>query len=252
MRMIARLHISIFVLFASFTGGMAQTTALEIIEKADEKMRGTSNRSEMTMEIIRPEWSRKVKMKGWARGTKFSLILITAPARDKGMSTLKRDKEIWNWQPSIDRVVKLPPSMMMQSWMGSDFTNDDLVKESSIVHDYTHQLLGDTTIYERETYKIQLIPKENAAVVWGEIHAYITKEEYIELLIKYFDEDGYLINTMILSDIREVGGRTIPTILEMIPAENPKNKTVITYQDIEFDVDIKESYFSIQNMKRVR
>ena len=171
-----------------------QLTALEIIEKSDEKMRGTSNRSEMSMTIVRPEWSREIKMKGWSLGQEFSLILITSPARDKGTATLKRTKEIWNWQPSIDRVVKLPPSMMMQSWMGSDFTNDDLVRESSIVNDYTHELVGDTTIDNREAHKILLIPKEDAPVVWGKIHAYITKVDYIQMLVKYFDEDGFLIN----------------------------------------------------------
>ena len=241
-----------FALILTAQVSPGQMTALEIVEAADEKMRGSSNRSEMTMTIVRPEWSREIKMKGWALGQEYSLILITYPARDKGMATLKRNKEIWNWQPSIDRVVKLPPSMMMQSWMGSDFTNDDLVKESSIVNDYTHALLGDTLIDSRTAYKIQLIPKEDAAVVWGEIHAYVSKEDYIQLLVKYFDEDGYLINTMVLSDIREMGGRTIPARLEMIPAENPDHKTVITYQDIEFDIAIKDSYFSIQNMKRVR
>ena len=246
----AVLLISLFV--TSTIELCAQPTALEIIKKADEKMRGTSNRSEMTMTIVRPEWSREIKMKGWALGQEYSLILITAPARDKGTATLKRDKEIWNWQPSIDRVVKLPPSMMMQSWMGSDFTNDDLVRESSIVNDYTHELLGDTLMIGRETYKILLVPKEDAPVVWGMIHAYISKEEYIQLLIKYFDEDGFLINTMVMSDIRDVGGRTIPTILEMIPAENPDHKTIITYQDIAFDVPIKDTFFSIQSMKRVR
>lgn len=230
----------------------AQLSALDIVKKADEKMRGTSNRSEMTMKIVRPEWSREIKMKGWSMGQEYSLILISGPARDKGTATLKRDKEIWSWQPSIDRVVKLPPSMMMQSWMGSDFTNDDLVRESSIVNDYTHELLADTVSAGREAYKILLTPKEDAAVVWGKIHAYISKEEYIQLLIKYFDEDGYLINTMVMSEIRDVGGRIIPTVLEMIPAENPEHKTVITYQDIDFDIPIKASFFSIQNMKRVR
>ena len=236
----------------SHLAAYSQSTALEIIKKADEKMRGTSNRSEMTMTIVRPEWSREIKMKGWAMGQDFSLILVQSPARDKGTATLKRDKEIWNWQPSIDRVVKLPPSMMMQSWMGSDFTNDDLVRESSIVHDYTHELLADTIMVDRETYKILLIPKEDAPVVWGKIHAYISKEDYIQLLVKYYDEDGFLINTMVLSEIKDVGGRTIPTVLEMIPADNPEHKTVITYRDIAFDVPIKESFFSIQNMKRVR
>ncbi len=244
-----------FLLVIGLSGAntlFGQPTALEIIKKADEKMRGTSNRSVMTMKIVRPEWSREIQMKGWAMGQEYSLILISAPARDKGTATLKRDKEIWSWQPSIDRVVKLPPSMMMQSWMGSDFTNDDLVRESSIVNDYTHELVGDTILADRSTHKILLIPKENAPVVWGKIHAYITKEEYIQLLIKYFDEDGYLINTMVMSDIKDIGGRTIPTILEMIPAENPDHKTVITYQDIAFDIPMKESFFSIQSMKRIR
>ena len=191
-------------------------------------------------------------MKGWSLGQEYSLILITSPARDRGTATLKRDKEIWNWQPSIDRVVKLPPSMMMQSWMGSDFTNDDLVRESSIVYDYTHELAGDTIINGRDTYKLLLIPKEDAPVVWGKILAYITKEDYIQMLIKYYDEDGYLINTMILSEIKEMGGRSIPTLLEMIPADEEGHKTVIEYQEIAFDIDLKPQFFSIQNMKRIR
>jgi outer membrane lipoprotein-sorting protein len=142
--------------------------------------------------------------------------------------------------------------MMMQSWMGSDFTNDDLVKESSIVRDYTHELKGDTTINTRNAWKIELIPKEEAAVVWGRIEAYITKDDYLQLLVKYYDEDDYLINTMVMSDIREIGGRIIPTKMEMIPAENPDQRTVIIYKDIEFEIDIDEKFFSMQNMKRVR
>lgn len=224
----------------------------EIIKIVDEKMRGKSSQSNMTMKIIRPDWSREVSMKGWSIGNKYSLIMITAPARDKGTATLKREKEIWNWQPTIDRVIKLPPSMMMQSWMGSDFTNDDLVKESSIVNDYKHYLEGDTVINDYDSWKLKLIPKEDAAVVWGKIEAYVSKEDYIELLIKYYDEDDFLINTLVLSNIRKMGDRIIPTQMDMIPAENPDQRTVIIYNDIEFDVDIEESFFSLQNMKRVR
>ena len=226
--------------------------AKEIIKRADDKMQGTSSKSEMVMKLIRPEWTREVGIKGWSLGRKHSIILITSPARDKGTAFLKRDKEIWNWQPSIDRSIKLPPSMMMQSWMGSDFTNDDLVKESSIVEDYEHTVVGDTTVNGYECYKIDMIPNEEAAVVWGKIEAYISKDDYIQLLFKYYDEDMYLINTMILSDIREIGGRILPTLLEMIPADNPNQKTVIEYRNIEFDVPMKESFFSLQNMKRVR
>jgi hypothetical protein len=142
--------------------------------------------------------------------------------------------------------------MMMQSWMGSDFTNDDLVKESSIVKDYHHRILSDTVMNGYETYKIELIPLEDAAVVWGKIEAYISKEEYLQLLIRYYDEDGYLVNTMVLSDIKPMDGRTIPTRMEMIPADEPGNKTVIIYQEISFNLDIPSGFFSIQNLKRVR
>ena len=142
-------------------------TALEIIKKADDKMQGNSNSSVMKMTIVRPDWKREVTMKGWALGRQYSLILITGPARDKGNAFLKRNKEMWNWQPSIDRSIKLPPSMMLQSWMGSDFTNDDLVKESSIVNDYTHELKGDSVIYGIPVHRIILTPKPEAPVVWG-------------------------------------------------------------------------------------
>ena len=231
---------------------MGQMTARQIIDEADKKMQGNSSSSEMLMEIVRPDWKREIGIKGWALDKEYSLMLITSPARDKGSAFLKREKEIWNWQPSIDRVIKLPPSMMMQSWMGSDFTNDDLVKESSIVRDYDHELVGDTTMIDRDTWIIELIPKEDAAVVWGRIRAYITKGDYLQLLFKYYDEDEFLINTMVMSDIKEMGGRVIPTRMEIIPAENPDQKTVIVYQNIDFEIDIDDKFFSIQNMKRIR
>jgi len=234
------------------TAGASAQTATEIIDRANLKMQGNTNQAEMVMKIIRPDWSREVSMKSWAMGTDYSLVLITAPARDKGTAFLKRGNELWNWQPTINRVIKMPPSMMMQSWMGSDFTNDDLVKESSVVEDYTHEILKDTTINGRESWKIELIPKEDAAVVWGKVEAYIDKKDYLQLLFKYYDEDGYLINTMVMSDIRELGGRTIPALLEMIPADNRDQKTVIDYKSLQFDTPIEESFFSIQNMKRVR
>jgi len=227
-------------------------TAKEIIQKADDKMQGNSNKSEMRMTIVRPEWKREVTMKGWALGREYSLILITAPARDKGSAFLKRDKEMWNWQPSIDRVIKLPPSMMLQSWMGSDFTNDDLVKESSVVNDYEHSLGPDSVVNDLECYKVILTPKPDAPVVWGKIVSFIDKEEYNQHLVYYYDEDDFLINTMKLSNIRNMGGRVIPTLLEMIPADEPENKTVIEYLKMEFDLDFDEKFFSQQSMKRVR
>ena len=226
--------------------------ATDIIRRADQKMQGSSNMAVMTMVIQRPEWSREIEMKSWSLGIKKSLILITAPPRDAGTGFLKRDKEIWNWQPRIDRVIKLPPSMMMQSWMGSDFTNDDLVKESSVVNDYNHTYKKDTVIRNYNCYKIEMIPKPEAAVVWGKVDVYIEKDELLQLLIKYYDEEGYLVNTMILSEIKNLGGRSIPTLMEMIPADEPNHKTIIRYKEMSFDIDIDDSFFSLQNMKRVK
>lgn len=228
-------------------------TATEIIKKADEKARGiSSSRGEMKMTIVRPSWSREITMKSWSKGADYSLTLITAPARDKGAAFLKREKEIWNWQPSIDRAIKLPPSMMMQSWMGSDFTNDDLVRESSVVVDYTHELVGEEEIDGRMCHKIELTPKPEAPVVWGKVISWISKDELLQLKTEFYDEDDYLVNTMVGKNVREIGGRTLPTLIEMIPADEPGKKTVIEQLDLVFDEPIETSFFSIQNMKRVR
>jgi outer membrane lipoprotein-sorting protein len=227
-------------------------TAKELIKMADDKMQGESNKAEMRMTIVRPDWKREITMKSWAKGRELSLILITGPARDKGSASLKRNKELWSWQPSIDRTIKLPPSMMLQSWMGSDFTNDDLVRESSVVNDYTHELGQDTVINNLDCYKIIMIPLPDAPVVWGKLVVYIEKVEFNQMLVYYYDEDEFLINTMVLSEVKNMDGRNIPTHLEMIPAEEPQNKTVIEYLSMDFDIDIDDNFFSIQNMKRVR
>ncbi len=132
-------------------------------------------RAQQRMTIVRPTWTRKVSMKTWSLGNDYYMILITAPAQDKGQVFLKRHTEMWNWMPSISRIIRIPPSMMGQNWMGSDFTNNDLVKANSIVDDYTHTLLGNETIEGYDCYKIQLFPKPDAAVVWDKIIVWIAK-----------------------------------------------------------------------------
>lgn len=246
-----KIHILSVALLLVF-GSVRAQTAFEIIRQVDEKARGNSSFAEISMEIIRPGWTREIKMKSWAKGNEDALILVTEPARDKGIVFLKRDRELWNWQPSIDRVIKLPPSMMMQSWMGSDFTNDDLVKESSIQEDYTHSFLEEETIEGKLCYKIQLTPKEDAPVVWGKIITWVDKEDLVQLKVEFYDEDDDLINTMIGSNIQIMGGRLLPTKMEMIPADDPEKTTVITYSKLEFDIKMKEDFFSLQNMKRIR
>lgn len=244
-----RLFILLGFLLPSFM--MAQN-AKEIVAKSDQQFRGNSNRSEMTMTIIRPDWSREISMRSWSLGDDYSLILILSPARDKGSAFLKRGNEVWNWQPSIQRTIKLPPSMMSQSWMGSDFTNDDLVRDVSIVDDYNHTLAGEETIDGRDCHKIEMVPKPDVPVVWGKVIQWIDKENYWTLKAEQYDEDGYLVNTMYTSDITNLGGRELPAKMEMVPADSPDQKTVITYQSIAFNIDIETEFFSIQNMKRLR
>ena len=233
------------------TASQAQT-AKEIVERMDKKWRGDYVTQEMTMTIVRPTWERSISMKSWSRGLNYSMIYITAPAKEKGQVFMKRDKEMWNWVPSIDRMIKLPPSMMMQSWMGSDFTNDDLIKESSVVRDYEHSIIGEEEILDRLCYQIQLIPKPEAAVVWGKIIVWITKEDYLQLKVEFYDEDEYLVSTQLLSDIKEMGGRVVPCKLEMIPADEEGKKTVIDITFADYNTEVKESFFAQQNMKRIR
>lgn len=242
----AFLLFSLLITFKSFS-----QDARAIVQKAYDKMQGESSRVEMTMNIIRPKWRRSVSMKAWSLGQEYSLILITAPARDKGSAYLKRGNEIWNWKPSINRTIKLPPSMMSQSWMGSDFSNNDLVRESSVVVDYNHTLLGDSTLSGRDTYKIQMIPKPDAPIVWSKVITYISKDEYLQLRSEFYDEDGKMVRLMTGSDLKIMDGRLLPTRMEMVPLEEEGNKTVIIYEQMKFDVNLSESFFSIQNMKRV-
>ncbi|MFW6328204.1 MAG: outer membrane lipoprotein-sorting protein [Bacteroidota bacterium] len=241
----------IFLILILSGGIIRAQNATEIIEKAEEKMRGESSRGEMQMKIIRPSWERTISFKTWGKGTEYSMTLVTAPAKEEGQTFLKRENELWQYNPTIDRMIKLPPSMMSQGWMGSDFSNDDILKESSLSKDYDHKILTEETIDGTEVYKIELLPKEDAAVVWGKIVKWISKDEYLQLKSEYYDVDDYLIKTETASDIKTMDGRVIPTYFEIIPADEEGNKTVLIMEDMEFDVDIDNRFFSQQNMKQL-
>lgn len=246
------LFLLLTMLSLSATSFAQELTAREIIDKANQKAQGDYHQGEIKMSIIRPDWTREMKMKSWTSGDDFSLILVTAPARDKGAAFLKRSKELWNWQPTIDRVIKMPPSMMSQSWMGSDFTNDDLVKQSSIVDDYSQEITGETDLEGRKCWELTLIPTEEAAVVWGKVKIWVDQKDFLQLKTEFYDEDDYLVNTMYGKNIGELGGRTLPLVMEIVPADEEGHKTRIEYLSMIFDKTIKDNFFSVQNMKRVR
>ena len=227
-------------------------SAKDIVKKADDNMRGETSNADITIKIIRPSWSREMNMKAWSKGDDYSMIMVTSPAKERGTVFLKRIKEVWNWIPSIERNIKLPPSMMSQSWMGTDFTNDDLVKEASSVSDYDHQLLVKETISNRDCYKIKMIPKPSAAIVWEKVIVWIDSADFLQLKAEFYDEDGELVNIMNSSEVKEVGGRKITSKIEMFPVNKEGNSTIILYNDIIFDKPINDNFFTPRNMKQLK
>lgn len=231
---------------------VSSQSAYEIIKKAEEHSRGKTSIATMNIQIIRPTWSRSITLKAWTKGNEYSAILIQAPAKEKGTVFLKRSKEVWNWIPSIERTIKMPPSMMNQSWMGTDFTTDDLVKEASILKDYTHQIIGDTIIQGRSAYVILLHPKQGSAIVWGKVITVIDKKDFMLLNVRYYDELGALVNTLDCDNIRDFGGRLLPSRMTMTPSDKDKYKTVMMYSDIVFDKDIPDSFFSVNSISAIQ
>lgn len=243
---------NIILAFLFFAVGVYAQNAKEIVKKADQHMRANSSYAEIKMTVIKPDWSRTMGMKVWSLEPNYALVYITEPARDKGTVTLKRHTEVWNWIPAAQKIIKIPPSMMMQSWMGSDFTNDDLVREASIVTDYNQTLLREEKLGTDECYKILLKPKPEAGVVWDKIIMWITKENYLEKRADYYDENGDVVRRFTGSDPKEMGGRIVYTHWEMKPLDKPGDDTIMDYDKIEFNIKINQSFFSEQNMRRVR
>lgn len=224
----------------------------QVVQSAINLMNGKSSESEATMSIVRPKWTRTISMHSWSLGNDYNMILITAPAQDKGQSFLKRQNEMWNWLPSISRIIRIPPSMMGQSWMGSDFTNNDVVQRNSLVKDYDHKLLGEEQIEGYKTYKIELDPKPDAAVVWGKVVLWIAEKEHFMLKAEYYDEDEKLVNLETQTNVRHFGDRDLPSKMTIVPVKEKGKKTVLEFSQIDFNVSLQKDFFSQQNMKSLR
>ncbi len=238
--------------FLLFTSLSYAESAFDIVQKSDQAMRGKSSYSEATMEIVRPDWTRSMTMKSWTKGTELSLVLVTAPAKDKGSASLKRHREMWNWVPSIERVIKIAPSMLSQSWLGSDFTNDDLINQSSIVVDYQHALLGNDSFEGDKVWVIEATAKPDAPVVWNKVTLWISQSTYLQRKVEFYDEFDERVNVLTTYDVKELGGRKIATRMEMKPVDKPGNKTIFTTHQAQFDFDINDDFFSQQQMKSLR
>ena len=227
-------------------------TALEIIDRVDRLLRGESSRGLVTMEITTEHWSRSLEMEVWSLGTEYSLVRLLSPAREAGTATLKAGQEVWNYLPRVDRTIKVPPSLMMGSWMGSHFTNDDLVKESRIIDDYDIVISFDGDRDGVAVWEFELTPKPEAPVVWGRIEEQIRKDGLMPTWARYYDEDGELMRTMTFSGYRTMGGRLVPASMEMVPADKPAETTTLVYRELEFDVALDESFFSLRSLRARR
>jgi hypothetical protein len=225
-------------------------TSQQILDKLDKMYRGESSIGTYLMKIKTTHWERNLRIKSWTRNLDYTLIRIEYPKKEKGVATLKVENNLWNYLPKIKRVIKVPSSLMMGSWMGSHFTNDDLVKESTLANDYHHRITFEGKREGQEVYEITLLPKEEAAVVWGKIIILIRKKDLMPLYQEYCDEKEKPVRKMILDDVKKMGGRLLPSSMKVIPYDKPGEFTEIIYVDIAFDMKLPETFFSLRNLKQ--
>lgn len=225
-------------------------TAKEILDKVDDLWRGDSSHATMTMTITTAHWTRSLTIESWSKGKEKSLLRILAPKKEKGTTTLRSGNNIWNYLPKVKRVIKLPSSMMASSWMGSHFTNDDLVKESRMADDYTFRITFRGEREGRNVVDITCIPKPDAAVVWGKVVVIVEEESYLPISLSYYDEDLNLARTMTFTDVGQMGGRMMPRLIRIIPADKPQESTVIRYHELVFNLPLKDTMFSLRSLQR--
>ena len=247
------MFLAAFVTLASSLSA-ADLDVKDLIDRANKALRGDSSRGRLTMTIETPDWKRTLEVEGWNKDRNFAFIVIRAPAKDRGQTTLRRRNEMWLWMPKVERVIKIPPTMMHSAWQGSDFTYEDIVKADSIVKDYTHKLLSTRKEADRTVYRVEAIPKPDAPVVWGkvvsEVALYDADQAVVGLREEDYSERGELIRTITLSDIKMLGGRRVPSRLECLPATKKGRRTTLQYQELEFDIPLRDDFFSYQRLQK--
>jgi outer membrane lipoprotein-sorting protein len=224
--------------------------AREIVDQVDRLLRGKSSVGTVTMEISTANWQRTLAMQIWSLGTENALVRVTKPEKEAGTATLKVGNNIWHYLPKVNRTIKIPTSMMMASWMGSHFTNDDLVKESRLIRDYFITISFEGERNGVAVYEFTLTPKPDAAVVWGKVVLEVRQADLMPTWERYEDEHGAVVRELTFSEYKTLGGRLIPTRMEMRPADKPAERTVIAYNDLTFDVSLSADTFSLRNLER--
>ena len=225
--------------------------AAQLIREAMDHWRGLTSYSDMTMTIHRPDWERSMTMRSWSKGDKLSLVRVVEPKKDAGNGTLTNDNNMWTYTPRINRIIKVPSSMMSQSWMGSDFSNKDISKSTDIIDQYEHELVG---VEERDGhvyYTVSSVPHEEAAVVWGK-EVLTVRDDYVLIEQQFWDQDGVLVKSMKTLEVEEMGGRAVARVMRMAKAETPGEWTQLTANSIEFDLDLPENLFTLSNLRNPR
>ena len=225
--------------------------ATDIVRGAVDHWRGVSSYSEMTMVIHRPDWERSMSMQAWTKGDERSLVRVTEPKKDRGNATLTNDNEMWTFSPRINRVIKIPSSMMGQSWMGSDFSNKDVARADDIVDQYKHTLLATTTNAEHTVYEIESVPFEEAAVVWGR-EVLLIRDDHVVLEHRFYDQAGILVKALTSLEIEDMGGRTVASRQRMQKTDKDNEWTEIRVDRVEYDVDVTDSLFTLSSLRNPR
>ena len=241
----------IFILPASLIGADYDVErARLVLAEIDDLWRADSSRSTVSMKVVTANYSRQVTMENWTLGKDKSFVKILSPRKEKGTVTLKSGNVIYTYLPKTDRTIRLTSSMMMGSWMGSHFTNDDLVKESRLSEDYVPRIIFEGERKGENIIEFALEPKPEAPVVWGRIVIIVLAEGFLPLASYYYDEDMILARTMSFSDIKKMGGRLLPAIMRVVPADEVGEYTELTYQEISFGIKLDDSFFSLQQLRR--
>ena len=223
----------------------------QLIKRAMDHWRGLTSYSEMTMIIHRPDWERSMSMRSWTKGDETSLVRVTEPAKDAGNGTLLKDDNMWTYSPRINRIIKIPSSMMSQSWMGSDFTNKDISKSTDIIDQYDHRLLDTRQQDGHEVYVIESIPHEDAAVVWGK-EVLSIRDDFVLLEQQFWDQDNILVKTMATLEIDHMGGRAVAKRMRIGKTEMPGEWTEMQVHDIRFDIELTDSLFTLSSLRNPR
>ena len=249
MRRIFLLFSFIVIIFSKY----AQANNIDpekILDNVDDIYRSNASHAIITLSVTTVNWERTLTLEQWSKGEDKSLIKVLKPKKEKGLTTLRVDNNVWNYMPKVKRVVKIPSSMMSSSWMGSHFTNDDLVKQSRMADDYTFSITFEGIKEEKNIVEITCIPKKNAAVVWGKVEVVVYRDDYIPLRMIYYDEDLLVSRTLEFADIQMMDGKMIPTLMNMIPAEEPDESTNVRWEEIKFGVAIGDEFFSLRKLQQ--